>query len=269
MKLCDYNPLHLSPSTINSFITNRAGFRASKVLRRPFIQTPSMSRGKAVEEIVNRWIEDRGVPFINEEHIGICALEFYDKENAAYMEAFPNFKDPKGIRDSVSRLAVKALEVYKDKCISSKPMTQTKVYTKLEGVERQILGCLDYFWHGQKVEDCKVLQKNMSKLSIDYCISGALYRQATGCPVIFSSFVPLKKETSHKEHKLTDEQFKFGISYATAAAKCIEAILVCEDPNEMFRLMSFPNIATIWDRDDQQKVADEWGFQLMPEDDNE
>lgn len=267
MKLSEYNPKHWSPSTINSFITNRAGWRASKILKRPFIQTPNMSRGKAVEEIVNRFVENRGAPFINDEHVGVCALEFYDNENKLYKEnAGPNWVDK--FRADIPRIAVKALEIYKDKCITETPLTQTKIYCKLPGVERQVLGILDYFWHGQKVSDCKVLSKNMSRLSIDYCISGGIYSEGTGTPVTFDTFVPLKKEVSHKPHKLSDAEKKFGLSYAAAAARCMEQLIVAEDPEEVFRLMSFPNIAAIWDADDRKKVADEWEFELLEEEED-
>lgn len=252
---------HLSPSTINSFIENKPSFRANKVLGRPFFATPSMCRGKAVEHVINEWIKGKEyIPDQLNEHISVVALENYDMELAPFAAEFPEYnRDTDEIRNSVARCAIKAYQVYTEDVFPvERPFTQTKVEVNLPEVTRVLKCYLDFYLHGRKVHDCKVLGRNQSKLAQGYQIQGAVYRFGTGCPVNFDLIVPQKKEVKHNQHALSDGEYKFGLSYATQAAKAIEALIDEEDPDKVFRLMSFPNLSQVWNPDEKKKLCDEW-----------
>lgn len=236
---------HFSGSTINSFIERRSGFFRSKVLNVPFRTNPSMARGKAVEEYVNAYFDGEQVN----------PLDLFDREcppqdNEKYH----------AIRSSVPTLANLALSFYESEFIQH-PLKQFKIEVRLPEVNLPIIGFLDYYQFGKQVRDCKVVERNSSSLSQAYIVTGSLYKLATGCDVYYDLFVNNKKPV-HTELKLSDEEYKFGLSYATQACKTLEEIMICEDPDRFFELMCFPNLDEFYDPYEKKDVAEQWGITL-------
>lgn len=243
---------HLSASTINSFITDRPRFYASKVLRDPFKGNVYSSRGTAVEHSINVWVET------GFDDVQKTALDKYDEELAKN-----NISPIVGeeIRETIPGLALLALETYKNLFSSGKPVTQKKIETTLPGVKRSIIGYLD-FDLPKIIRDSKVVSKTPSKLSQSYILQGALYKHSEKKDVVFDFFVPNKKPV-HKAIELTDDDLIFGLSYLTAAAKVIEEIEECGDIKRMMELcLSFPNIEALYNMPDKIAAAKKWDIAL-------
>lgn len=235
---------HFSGSTINSFIERRPSFYKSKILKKGIIVNPNMARGSAVEGYVNAY-------FRGEQ---ISPIEIYDHE----LEDYPKDERYKRIRDSVAPLAELALHHYKNEFLNP-PTMQMKIETRLDGVDRPVIGYLDYLEYGRQVRDCKVVERNSSKLPQSYVVTGSLYKKAMNCDVYYDLFVNNKKPV-HTELKLSDEEYEFGISYATAAAKAIEELMECQDTDRFFELMCFPDLSTYYDEVERKEMADMWGI---------
>lgn len=243
---------HLSVSTINSWLDNKYSFYQSKVLGKRFVGNAATVRGQAVEESINLWI-DHG-----NEDVRTTSLQVFD-EKISQIEPKINPISYKDVRDSIPGLAELALATYKQKFEGHHYRTQTKITARLEGVEREIIGYLDFYAH--MVRDCKVTSKTPSKLKQGYVLQGALYRLATGSEVAFDFFVDNKKP-SYKEIALSDEEYEFGINYLTKAAKALEELESCDDPKRVMELMSFPNLESFWNYDDKKAAAKSIGIIL-------
>ncbi len=263
-KELNINLRHLSGSTVNSFISNRPSFYRSKIIGRPFFANENMCRGKAVEYVVNKWCE--GHIYVDDEQIKQWALANYDEEMQPYAQVTPSYsKFTDDIRDTIPQLAVLAVKYYQNLFGPAGAMTQTKININLPGVELDFLGYLDFFRPGTDFSDCKVLKRTPSKLDQSYCISAAIYKQATGVNGFYDVFVPLKKGPQHKRLKVTSDDFKFGLSYAIAAGKCIEQVQRIEDPKQMMAtLLSFPDLNAVYDKTEKKELADEYGIILRP-----
>ncbi len=260
---------HLSGSTLNAFIERKHQFFASKIQRKPFKTNPNMCRGKAVEEIVNQWVNGR--VFRSNEELAQEAIMQYDKEMLPYVEITPNYtKSADPIRATVVDLAALAYNTYSQELFPiTKPTSQRKIFTRYEGVDMDCIGLLDYHIPGSAVRDCKVVSKSSKKLSQGYCVTGALYRQATGDQMVYDLFVANKK-VIHCPVKMTDEEYKFGLSYGAAAAKVLIELNTCEDPVRCAELWCFPDLDAVWDKTEKQELADRWGIYLpkVEEEDN-
>ena len=154
-----------------------------------------------------------------------------------------------------------AFGFYKPEFTNNPAKTQHKISVKLDGVERDVIGYLDFYQEGIRVRDSKVVSRSPSKLSQDYILQGSLYRKATGCEVVFDFFVDNKKPI-HKPIILSDDEYIFGISYMTVAAKVLEELEVCDNPKRIIELMSFPNLDNLWTHADKVVAAKQWGIQL-------
>lgn len=244
---------HLSASTINLFITSRFGFYQSKIAGAPFQGSVHTARGQAIEHGVNTWIEKPE-----------CGV-LLDVVNAKYDEECKKAGISKlageDMRESLPGLLEIALKFYKSEFATDKALTQQKIEGTLDGVDRVILGYLDYLQIGKAVRDCKVSSKSPSKLSQSYILQGSFYRKTTGLPVYFDFFIPNKKPV-HVPIKLNDDEYVFGLSYMTVAAKVIEELEQCDDPKRILKLMSFPDLSSMWTDSDVKAAAKEWGIQL-------
>lgn len=240
---------HLSPSTINSFICDKFGFWCSKVLRKPFKGNKHTVRGQAVEHAVNLYMET------GNEDAEKNALDYFD---AKIQET--DDRDYLDSRAAIPGLAKLALHIYKQECGDRKFQTQTKVTGKLEGVERDVIGYLDFYKPGEVIRDCKVTARTPSSLSQAYIIQGSFYRLATGDKnVVFDFFIDNKKP-AYKSIALTDDDYLFGISYITKAAQMLEELECCDDPKRIIEIMSFPDLGAIWNVDERTLVAKQFGI---------
>lgn len=242
---------HLSPSTVNSFIGSRFGFYQSKVKGAPFAGNQYTARGTAVEHAVNTWIETPNhLSFVN------AALEKFDEEIKKAGLSRMAVEDE---RDTIPGLVDLALGFYKREFATHKAITQRKVECQLDGLERIMVGYLDYFQMGIAVRDSKVVSKTPSKLSQAYVLQGAFYRKATGLNVTFDFFIP-NKTPVQKSITLSDDEYVFGLSYLTAASKVIEEIERCDSPARMMELMSFPNLDSMYSVPEKKEAARLWGI---------
>lgn len=259
---------HLSGSTINAFIERKHQFFASKIKKKPFKTNPNMCRGKAVETIVNQWVSGR--IFNSTEELAREVLMQYDKEMLEYVEITPNYdKEKDEIRPTVVDLACLAYNTYKNEVfLINKPASQKKIFHRYDGIDMDVVGVLDYHVPGRFVRDCKVVGKSAKKLSQAYCITGAIYKAATGDDMIYDLFVANKK-VIHCPVKMTDEEYKFGLSYGAAAAKVLIELKNCEDPVRLSELWCFPDLDAVWDKTEKQELASEWGIYLPKEESNE
>ena len=243
---------HLSPSTVSSFIENKFGFYQSKVMRTPFKGNQHTALGQAVEHGVNVWVENPGKDMNPLAH----ANEKFDEQIKDTGTPLAKVME---YRKMIPGMLELALRHYKRVFSEVRANTQTKIETNLEGVERTMLGYLDYFQDGCAVRDSKVVGRSPSKLKQSYVLQGATYRQATGLPVFFDFFITNKTPT-HKEIELSDDEYEFGISYITRASQVIEELEVCESPKRAFELMSFPNLEAFYSPGEAIAAAKVWGI---------
>lgn len=246
---------HLSPSTVNSFITDKTGFYNSKVLRAPFMGSGYTCRGTAVEHAINVWLET-GVT----ENLSQIAIDKYKEE---MIKSGCSLLADISIQEAIPGLVELAYQTYLDQFSDCKTLVQTqrKVEANLKGIDRVMLGYLDFFIMGKAVRDCKTSSKTPSSLSQSYILQGAFYNLATGLPVTFDFFIANKKPV-YKGITMTEDQCAFGISYLTAAAKAIEELENCNDPRRVMQLMTFPDLSNMWTDSDRSRAAKEWGIEL-------
>lgn len=251
---------HLSASTINAFITSRYDFYERKVRKVPFVINPFMARGKAVEHAVNELLEGK----IEPEDMVESAMSCYEEEMKPWHDLPDSKKDiekESAIRAAIPGLVECAFQHFEPILFDpfNKAVTQKKIEIRLNGVERPVIGYLDYYINGMSVRDCKVASRTPSALSQGYVIQGALYQKATGLPVFFDFIVDNKKPVS-KSIMLTEEEYSFGISYATRAAQLIEELETCDDPRRVMEIMSFPDLSSMWSEEDRREAKTRWGF---------
>ena len=241
---------HLSASTINSFIGSRYGFYQSKVKGAPFSGNQYTARGTAVEHAVNEWLEKGTGDFI------AAALTKFDEEVARAGLSRMAVEDE---RDTIPGLVELALDFYGREFATHKAITQHKIDVQLDGINRKVVGYLDFYQFEVAVRDSKVVSKTPSKLSQAYVLQGALYRKATGLPVTFDFFIPNKKPVQ-KSITLSDDEYVFGLSYLTRAAQVIEEIEGCDNPQRIFELMSFPNLDSMYNENEKNVAARIWNI---------
>jgi hypothetical protein len=240
---------HLSASTVNKFIEDRYGFYAAKVKMVPFKGSVNTCLGKAVEHGLNQWIEENpDTDYLK------AAYECYDAE---LKEAGITKIIGAELRGAIKGLLEVALKTYKNQFPVVKPKTQVKGSFKLPGVEREFLMYIDYYIPGEGIWDCKTASKSSSTLSQGYILQGSLYRAKYNVPVTFDYFVN-NKTPVHKQLVLSNEEYTHGISYLTRAAQTIEQLQVEQDPKEVMRLMSFPNLDNLWTMADKKAAAKDW-----------
>lgn len=244
---------HLSPSTVNSFITNRQGFINNKILLNKFEGNKFTARGTAIEHAINEWIVCKE----NKNYLKI-ALDKYDEE-LSKSQKFKSLDD--STKDAIGGLLDVALNYYKLEFNSVNVITQQKLTMDVEGVDREVLMYLDFFIPDKKVIDCKTASRTPSELSQSYIIQGACYQHATKLPVEFDFFIDNKKPV-HKKIELTQKDYKFGMSYFIQAAKIIEEIEQCDSTKRMLELMAFPDLSSMYDYNERSKTAEKWNIEI-------
>jgi hypothetical protein len=234
---------HLSPSTINSFITDRFGFYRSKIKGEPFKGNAYTARGTAIEAAVNTLITGEGEPY------EVCDTVFREELSKSAVSMI----EAEDIYDSLKDLVDCAINHFSSVFKNADAKSQSFIEARLPGVERRIIGYLD-FDMPNLIIDCKVTSKSPSKLSQNYAIQGSIYRKATGKPVEFHFIVANKKPVT-KHIRLSDDEYSFYLAYATLAAQRIEAIDRCESPKEMMELiLSFPDLSAMWNDKDRDSA---------------
>lgn len=250
---------HLSGNTINSFICRKNSLYLSKILGKPFETNPNMCRGKAVEGAINEWVDGR---IKSDAEIPQTALRIYDLEIEPYRLLNPDCPEIQKKRDQVEGCAIAAFNHYFDIYEFSKPTTQCKITARYDGIDIDLIGYLDYYRYQKEVRDCKVVAagaKSVFAASLEYCVTGAIYHIATGCPVYYD-LVVAKKKPDVTSLKMTDEEIKFGLSYGMAAAKAIIELQDCNDPARFFELMCFPDLGSMYNKGEQKEAAERWGI---------
>lgn len=244
---------HLSASTINSFITSRYGFHKSKVQRAPFLGSVYTARGTALEYCISQYLE------LGMRDAAAVAVAKYNEEcDKAKISKFDQQRSE--IEDAVYRMAPFVLDTYIEICGGKKPTTQYKFEVHLDGVGVPVIGYLDFYFEKERVRDTKMVKQTPSYNKQDYVLQGALYQHATQCPVTFDYFIDLKKP-AYKAIDLTDDDFIFGLSYLTAAAKAIVELESCENPTRVMELMAFPDLSAMFNnKRDIDEACEKWGI---------
>lgn len=243
---------HLSPSQLNTFITNRPKWFAQKFLGNiPFSGSVNTARGHAVEAGIVSMIDQgdittaiaAGIAEWNKQLIASAIpddLDFKQTIAPLIKIGMEGNDDHEGYTEIVSRLG--------------KPKTQEKIECKLEGCDIPIIGYLDFAFK-KAIYDNKVSSKSPAKLSQDYVLQGSIYRYATGLPVYFFFEIPNKKPVI-KAFKLTDEEYKFGLNLATKAAQAVQRILDVPIDMDTMKAVMFPNPDGGYGGNEQKQVCD-------------
>lgn len=227
---------HLSPSHINTFITNRSRWFARYFRDAPYTSNLNVNRGHAVEAGI--------VEYLTSDHKNITkCIEVGMKK---YNELLPGLKDDLEYRQSIGPLISTAISGTEKQSgyefLNLKhgtPQTQAPIKVFLDGCSIPVTGYIDFLWK-KCVYDNKVTKRNPDKLSQDYIVQGAIYHLATGLPVYFFYEVA-NKTPSLKEIKLSDENIEFGLKLATQAAKAIEIILDNPINGKLMEAFLFPD----------------------------
>lgn len=245
---------HYSGSTLGDFIERPDSFYRRKIQKVEFAINPSMARGKAIEDVINYFLKEDEILDVHElfeEH-----LKGYEPKSDKDKEKLEK------IRASLLGLTSVAIEEYKSEFLFEKPLQQFKIEGRLDGVKIPFIGYLDYYIPRQMVRDCKVVGRNPGKLSQRYIITASLYRFATGVDtVIYDLFVDNKKPV-HVAYQLTDEEYKFGLSYAKRAMQVLDELQETEDPDRVFELMCFPNLESYFDEYEKKSIAEAWEIEM-------
>lgn len=252
------NMSYLSASTINSFIERRGTWYRQKVEGMKFQPNPNMSRGSAVEHAINSWLATGEFENLAEVALNKFDLELQDWIKTASASGKEKHDE---IRRTIPALVELAFKHYEKEFDIRKPISQQKINCKLPGISREIVGYLDYYRPKFIVNDLKIVSKTPSGLSQGYIIQGALYKEATGCDVVFDFMIPNKTPVC-KSIKLTDDEYIFGLSYATEAAKVLEELESCSDPKRVMKLMAFPNLSSFFTYEEKKEAASEYGIKL-------
>lgn len=252
------NMSYLSPSTINSFIERRGTWYRQKVEGMKFQPNPNMARGTAVEHAINSWLATGEFKNLAEVAINKFDLELVDWIKTASNSGKEKYNE---LRTSIPGLVEVAFKHFEKEFDIRKPISQHKITCKLPGVNREVIGYLDYYRPGFLVNDCKVSAKTPSGLNQGYIIQGALYKEATGCDIVFDFIIPNKTPVV-KSIKMTDDEYIFGLSYAIEAAKVLEELENCSDPKRVMKLMAFPNLSSFFTYEEKKEAASEYGIKL-------
>lgn len=277
---------HHSPSSISLFIERRALWWLKVTEKTPFKGSEHTARGTAVEQGINKYFESKkdNLGYELEDCIAY-AHGIFAKETVGMIIA-PTF------RQTINECVKVGIESFTTGCNSNKlknrlengkdfvgfegiPNMQTKISIHPDGLEKPIIGYLDYYYDGFKgytekipnaIVDNKVSSKTPSELSQGYKIQGAVYAKATGKDVYFHFIVPLKTGVTTKIIKMLPEDIEYGWNMAVAAAKCIETIKDSYIDMNTLKAMFFPNPASLFGGSDVKMVLDYWevnnGFNL-------
>jgi hypothetical protein len=242
---------HHSASTINKFITDKAGWFMKVYKKAPFEGSQFSARGKAVEEGANQFLAGKPA----QECVRI-ANELFVKETIGIDEIQPDF------RASIGR-AVNELIAYLSKNYPGELegfIQQEPIRWHPDELEFPITGFTDWIVPRRKVLDCKCVAKTPSELKQDYQVQGSVYKEATGLPVDFLFVVPLKNEIKIFEKRLSYEDYENGRKLAIAGAQAIERILKSGVDLELIKSLCFPNPDAMYSPKDIHRVMTEWGM---------
>lgn len=199
-QLCDayvaepYYLTHLSPSTINAFLSNKPAF-IGKFLKFPRTDNINFQKGNTVERAVNFYFNDidSKYPQFAEYSENVhgdrnestrLAMNIFQQE-AKFMDKFQE------TLNYLPALCLKAIDTYSE--LNSKPACQVELRGELFGA--QIFGIADYIF--DKVHDCKVTGKTPNEMSVAHKIAANIYGKLTNKEVVYDYFIPLKSEMRH------------------------------------------------------------------------
>lgn len=240
---------NLSASSINEFITNRSMWFAKKFQG---LKTPGslpMARGRAVESGINY--------FLSQDNPDIT--KSIEAAMAEYNKSTELLEDDISFRQTIAPLVVLGTNHFfsVSEALKSKPIQQHKLEFSIGSNILPIIGYLDYIWPSRCIRDCKVTGKKPSGLMDSYKIQGALYKYATNLPVVFT-FIIATKEPSVLEIKLSEEDYKWGISVAKKAAEAIQTILDNPIDGRLVEAFMFPNTDAGYSKDDVNLILNHY-----------
>lgn len=252
-------PPHLSPSTINSFLTNRAQWFYEKVAGMgKFVTAPYFARGLAVEAgIVQmlRGVDLAGAVAHAQAELGTTKVDDFSQEQLEEM---------KQIHEDLEGYIIKGYEEVN--MFGSMRETQKKISINVEGCSIPIIGFIDFDME-HAVIDTKVLGKKPSGLTQGYCIQGATYYLATKRPVIFVALVKTQPKGVATFNAYQEDVSKqklplaYWIDYITMAARAMEGIYnaaASGDVESIIKHMAFPDLSSSFEQRDRDNLLRFW-----------
>lgn len=243
---------HHSASTINKFISDRAGWFMKVYKKQKFNGNQFTARGKAVEEGANQFL--KGVP--PQECVRL-ANELFCKETIGINDITPDFRATIGA--CVNELIAYLSKNYSGELESF--IQQEPISWHPNELKYPITGFLDWAIPRRKVIDCKCVSKTPSGLKQDYQLQGSVYKEATGLPVDFLFVIPLKTGIVIKEIRLSREDYDIGRKLAIGGALAIEKTLHSGADLELIKSLCFPNPDNMYNPQEIYDVMNEWGME--------
>lgn len=243
-----------SASQLNSFIEYRASWYIQRIKGIRTNVGPPAWRGTAVEAGINHYIENDDA---TKESAIKHALAVYSMESSSGQNDFD-------FRQSIAPCVVACIDSFDEKgYFLNPPELQSEITLRLPGCKIDLFGKLDYQFD-DKVVDTKVVNKTPKALKQGYILQGAVYKKATGKPVVFHFAVPLKGGVKIKEIELTDDDFAYGMELATKAAQHIERIYDSLDSldGRLLDAMFFTNPSSLFNWDEKSLHSEQFKIKI-------
>jgi hypothetical protein len=243
-----------SASQLNSFIEYRSSWYLQRIKGIRTNVGVHAFRGTAVEAGINYFIENDDA---TKESAIKHALSVYSDEAGVQTNDF-------AIRQSIAPCVIAGIESFEDKgYFLNPPELQSEINIRLPGCKIDLYGKLDYKF-ADKVVDNKVTSKTPKSLKQGYILQGAVYKKATGLPVVFHFIVPLKTSTKVVEIELSDDDYAYGMELATTAAQHIERIYDSLDgiDGRLLDALFFTNPSSLFNWDEKSLHSEQFNIKI-------
>lgn len=254
-------PTYHSPSTVNSFLENRAAWFRNKICGDKFQGSKDTARGTAVEAGINYWLNGDTESTIEGIKHG---METWAKETEFFQEDKDFIENELEYKQSIAPLVnIGCDSVYNKYVIpfNSAPKQQYKIEGNIPGCKWPSFGYIDWFFEKKKVVDNKVSKRSPSSLSQSYKMQGSVYHKATGLPVDFH-FEIANKTPVIKILSMTKDDIDYGWKLFCRACRAIEHIFDFIDSvdYDLLENLFLPNPDAFYNEKDVKKALTDFGF---------
>jgi len=251
---------HHSPSSVSSFLENRAQWYRNKIIGDKFSGSEHTARGTAVEAGINNWLTcsdtDSTIEAIKH------ALEIWHRETESFKDD-PQFQLKElEFKQSIAPLVNAGIESVKERyleVIDAYPVQQHKISLDIPGCKFPVLGYLDWYFPNKLVVDNKVSGKKPSKLKQGYIVQGSVYHMATGLPVEFH-FEVANKTPTITTFRMSKEDIQYGWMLFCRAAKAIENIFANPLDGQLLQDIFLANPEAMFSEKDVKKALKDFEF---------
>ena len=242
---------HLSPSSVNLFISQPSLWACSYLLKRRTPVGPAAHRGNAIEAGVEAGLFDPEMPI--EACQKIAEAKFH---SLTRLSGDPRVEKE---RATVAPSVAVALPELRQYGIpeASDDGRQHKVVREIEGISIPVWGFLDFWWpqHGCIV-DLKSTARVPSGISAPHARQGAFYAGFGGNTEVRFAYTSEKKIMVY----ILEDVAAHMTSFVTAA-QAIERLLSLSDDSEKLTKCFAPDLDTFWwgDASAKQIAKEVWG----------